>query len=36
MIENIENICHVRQSENELRIFQVICVTISVLSQKQG
>ena len=36
MIENIENISHVRQNENELRIFEAICVTMFVLSQKKG
>lgn len=36
MIESNKDIGHVRQNENELRILEAICMTMLVLSQKQG
>jgi len=36
MIQSIQNIGHVRQNENELRIVEAICAAMLVLSQKTG
>ena len=36
LVESSEDIGHVCQNENELRIFKTICMTVLVLSQKHG